>query len=134
MVAYEKELQERISALETEKSQMETNLFNLKEDLSLKEQEIVQIKKTNEEEICTLKQDLELKIRHEREKENSHKEFQKQSIEYEKKLQDQIEEKNQILDKIKNELETQRKAIGTQKEFYVKEIKSLENKLDQMNA
>merc|ERR1712037_1079186 len=78
--------------------------------------------------------DLDLKIRHEREKENSHKDFQKQSIEYEKKLQDQIEEKNHILDEIKNELETQKKSNGTQKEFYVKEIKSLENKLDKMNA
>merc|ERR1711862_373195 len=60
--------------------------------------------------------------------------FQKQSIEYEKKLQDQIEEKNQILDQIKNELETQKKSNGTQKEFHVKEIKSFENKLDKMNA
>ena len=75
-------------------------MTTLQDQLQENEETIQRIRKDNEEEITKLKQDLDLKIRHEREKENSHKDFQKQSIEYEKKLQDQIEEKNQILDEI----------------------------------
>ena len=81
MVTYQKELQERISSLETEKSEKITEVRSFEERLKEKEDTIVQIRKSNEDEIFKLKQDLEMKIRHEREKENSHKEFQKQSIE-----------------------------------------------------
>jgi len=133
MVTYQKELQEMNSSLEKEKSEVQQENTALKEQIIEKDQSIVDIRKCNEDEICKLKQDLEMKIRHEREKENSHKEFQKQSIEYEKKLQDQIEEKNQLLDKIKSDFESQKKEFVTQKDSCEKEIKNLENKLTVMN-
>jgi hypothetical protein len=52
--------------------------------------------------------------RFEQEKENSFKELQKQSIEYEKKLQDQLEERNQELDSLRashKRAKTERKAF-----------------------
>ncbi len=52
--------------------------------------------------------------RFEQEKENSFKELQKQSIEYEKKLQDQLEERNQELDNLRashKRAKTERKAF-----------------------
>merc|ERR1712173_408676 len=115
------ELQERISSLESDKSDKLTDINNLQDQVKEREETIIQIRKLNEEEITNLKQDLELKIRHEREKENSHKEFQKQSIEYEKKLQDQIEERNHQMDNLKSELESQKKDICTQKDYYEKD-------------
>merc|ERR1719228_476590 len=90
------------------------------------------IKQANEDDIHRLKQDLEMKIRHEREKENSHKEFQKQSIEYEKKLQDQLEDKNQMIDEYKKDFEKKKKELIALKDSYEKEINSLERKLNEM--
>lgn len=63
------------------------------------------------------------------EKENSFKELQKQSIEYEKKLQDQLEEKNQELDNLKALLKRNKAERKSMKEAFDKEISSLEGKL-----
>merc|ERR1711872_236084 len=98
MVGYEKELHSRISTLENENVALQKSKEELDEKVKSLDTEIIKIRQANEEEIRRLKQDLDLKIRHEREKENSHKEFQKQSIEYEKKLQDQLEDKDSQMD------------------------------------
>ena len=68
----------------------------------------------------------------EREKENAHKEFQLQSIEYEKKLQDQLEEANQNVDELKREVANGKKeSVGLQAS-YEKEINNLEAKLTEV--
>ncbi len=61
-----------------------------------------------------LKTEPSIFSRFEQEKENSFKELQKQSIEYEKKLQDQLEERNQELDSLRashKRAKTERKAF-----------------------
>jgi len=133
MVGYEKELHNRISSLENDKSELTKLKEKLEDEVNHQKEEIINIKQDNENEICRLKQDLDMKIRHEREKENSHKEFQKQSIEYEKKLQDQLEEKNHLLDEYEKKSVLKNKELTSQKESYEKEIKSLERKISEMS-
>eukprot|EP00092_Neocalanus_flemingeri_P054245 GFUD01063881.1.p1 GENE.GFUD01063881.1~~GFUD01063881.1.p1 ORF type:complete len:1583 (+),score=606.32 GFUD01063881.1:211-4959(+) len=133
MVGYEKELHNRISTLENEKSGLLKVREELEDHVKSQENDIASIKQANEDEICRLKQDLEMKMRNEREKENSHKEFQKQSIEYEKKLQDQLEDKNQMVDEYKKDFERKKKELTALKESYEKEINSLERKLNEMS-
>jgi chromosome segregation ATPase len=67
--------------------------------------------------------------RFEQEKENSIKELQKQSIEYEKKLQDLLEEKNQELENMKALLKRNKTERKNLKEAYEKELASMEAKL-----
>merc|ERR1712226_1551627 len=70
MVGYEKELHSRISNLENEKVELKNIKECLEKDLESKVQEIENMQKANEEEKVRHKQDRELKIRLEREKEN----------------------------------------------------------------
>ena len=67
--------------------------------------------------------------RFEQEKETSFKELQKQSIEYEKKLQDQLEEKNQELDNLKALLKRFKAERKNLKEAHEKELSLLTSKL-----
>ena len=121
MVNYEKELHNRISTLETEKSTRDEELGILLDRVKVLENEKITMIKKNEEEILQLKHDMEMKVQLERERENSHKEFQKQSIEYEKKLQDQLVEKNHLIDSLQANVKN-----------YVKKNESLENEINDL--
>merc|ERR1719334_1597105 len=129
MVNYEKELQSRVSILETEKTSMESALRAMEEEKLLAIDEVATLKRTNREEVEALKQDLEMKIRLEREKETSYKDLQKQSIEYEKRLQDQLEEKNIRIDQLNREMETNHKDNARSVESLKKEIAAQQSKV-----
>jgi len=129
MVNYEKELQSRVSILETEKTSMESALRAMEEEKLLAIDEVATLKRTNREEVEALKQDLEMKIRLEREKETSYKDLQKQSIEYEKRLQDQLEEKNIRIDQLNREMETNHKDNVRSVESLKKEIAAQQSKV-----
>merc|ERR1712001_664553 len=68
----------------------------------------------------------------EREKETAQKEFQRQSIEYEKQLQDQLEENNQRLTKMKEEILQAKKSNTSLQESYEKDVTILESKLSEL--
>merc|ERR1712071_297072 len=61
------------------------------------------------------------------------KEFKKQSIEYDKKLQDQIEKKNSLLDQMKLELEGKCKDLSKLKEEYLRETESFTSNISNIN-
>lgn len=79
-----------------------------------------------------MKQDREMKIMLEREKETAQKEFQRQSIEYEKQLQDQLEENNQRLTEMKEEIVQAKKSNTSLQESYEKDVRILESKLSEL--
>ena len=78
------------------------------------------------------KQDREMKIMLEREKETAQKEFQRQSIEYEKQLQDQLEENNQRLTQMKEEISQSKKSNTLLQESYERDVNILECKLSDL--
>ena len=90
MISYQKELQDQISSFEGKEKFHLNEIDTLTQIIETKTNEINEMTSKNSAEIENLRADLQLKIRHERDKENSYKELQVQSIEYQKKLQDQI--------------------------------------------
>ena len=90
MISYQKELQDQINSFEVKEKLHLNEIDMLTQIIETKTNEINEMTSKNSAEIEALKVDLQLKIRHERDKENSYKELQVQSIEYQKKLQDQI--------------------------------------------
>merc|ERR1739844_418384 len=78
-------------------------------------------------EVSQLKSDLELKIRLEREKETSFNELQVQSIDYQKKLQDQLEEKEKQV----KELSTK---LNASIQNHSKEVETASEKNDNLTA
>ena len=132
MVGYEKELHSRISNLENEGSELKVQKTALSKQVEEKVAEIEQLKKDNEEEKLKFKQDREMKIMLEREKETAQKEFQRQSIEYEKQLQDQLEENNQRLTQMKEEISQSKKSNTLLQESYERDVNILECKLSDL--
>ena len=98
MIAYQKELQDKISKFEHEAISTKELVDKLHLELKNKQQEVLAKEQQNQAEIAKLKADLDLKIRHEREKETSFKDLQVQSIEYQKKLQEQLTDMEKQLD------------------------------------
>ena len=89
-----------------------------------------EIKSLAEKHICEvnqLKSDLELKIRLEREKETSFKELQVQSIEYQKKLQEKLEEKEKQYDEFNLKFNEVMKG-------HSREVETASNKIDHLTA
>ena len=101
MISYEKELQERLKAAEDQNGDLVRQAEELRKSLEKTRSEKVELAKRNEEEVAKLRSDLEMKMRLERERESSHKELQAQSIEYQKKLQEQLEERERALEEAK---------------------------------
>ena len=132
MVGYEKELHSRISNLENEGSELKVQKTALSKQVEEKVAEIEQLRKDNEEEKLKFKQDREMKIMLEREKETAQKEFQRQSIEYEKQLQDQLEENNQRLTQMKEEISQSKKSNTLLQESYERDVNILECKLSDL--
>ena len=99
MITYQKELQEKINQFEKEHCLKKDQVDKLQMELEDKCQEVQAIERRNQAEIIQLKADLDMKIRHEREKETSFKDLQVQSIEYQKKLQEQLTDMEAKLDK-----------------------------------
>ena len=132
MVGYEKELHSRISNLENESTELKDQKAALNKQLEERIEEIGQLRRVNEEEKVKLKQDREMKIMLEREKETAQKEFQRQSIEYEKQLQDQLEENNQRLTEMKEEILQAKKSNTSLQESYEKDVSILESKLSEL--
>ena len=92
-----------------------------------KDNEIKEMGENHQSEVTQLKSDLELKIRLEREKETSFKEHQVQSIEYQKKLQEQLGEKEKQVD------ELNAKILAATKN-HSKEINTASKKSDHLTA
>lgn len=134
MISYEKELQNRVSALETEKTDTAKQLEKAREEVVKKDAENENIRKNNLLEVEKLRQDLEMKMRVERERENSHKEFQNQSIDYGKKLQEQMEGKNKIIDKLKADIDNHSKTFNSCNEAYQRETENQSSKIEALSA
>jgi len=130
MVSYEKELQSRISTLEGDKLELEVRMKKELECSEGSQRALDDLKASNLEEIETLKKDLDMKIRLERERDTSHKELQKQSIEYGKRLQDQLEEKNNRIDDLVAELESLRNQTVQTSQTNEKVESSLRSEID----
>ena len=123
MITYQKELQEKINQFEKEHCLKKDQVDKLQMELEDKCQEVQAIERRNQAEIIQLKADLDMKIRHEREKETSFKDLQVQSIEYQKKLQEQLTDMEAKLDKermkhktIVNELNANVKTLQSEVE------------------
>ena len=127
MITYQKELQEQISQAENH----EKTLKKQNEELQIlccdKDNEIKSLVEKHICEVNQLKSDLELKIRLEREKETSFKELQVQSIEYQKKLQEKLEEKEKQYDVFNLKFNEVMKS-------HSKEVETASNKIDHLTA
>ena len=86
-----------------------------------------------EEEMKQMSVELELKSRHEREKESSNKELQIQSIEYQKKLQEELEQAQTENDALLRKSENLAKELIENQEA-LKEANKLRSQLDDANA
>ena len=75
MITYQKELQEKINQFEEENCLRKEQVDKLQLELEDKSQEVQAIERRNQTEIVQLKADLDMKIRHEREKETSFKDL-----------------------------------------------------------
>ena len=127
MIAYQKELQEQISQAENH----EKTLKKQNEELQIlccdKDNEIKSLIEKHICEVNQLKSDLELKIRLEREKETSFKELQVQSIEYQKKLQEKLEEKEKQYDEFSSKFNETIKN-------HSKDVETASKKIDHLTA
>ena len=112
MITYQKELQEKINQFEEENCLRKEQVDKLQLELEDKSQEVQAIERRNQTEIVQLKADLDMKIRHEREKETSFKDLQVQSIEYQKKLQEQLTDMEAKLDKERMQYNTTVKELN----------------------
>ena len=119
MIAYQKELQDQIGAFEETESHFQRQLEQAKQRLTDKEDEIKQ-----------LATDLELKSRYEQEKEVSNKELQMQSIEYQKKLQDQLEQAKTENDSLLRESDSLAKQLNDKVQEALKETETLRSQLN----
>ena len=119
MIAYQKELQDQIGAFEETESRFQRQLEQAKQRLTDKEDEIKQ-----------LAIDLELKSRYEQEKEVSNKELQMQSIEYQKKLQDQLEQAKTENDTLLRESDSLAKQLNDKVQEALKETETLRSQLN----
>ena len=119
MIAYQKELQDQIGAFEETESHFQRQLEQAKQKLTDKEDEIKQ-----------LAIDLELKSRYEQEKEVSNKELQMQSIEYQKKLQDQLEQAKTENDTLLRESDSLAKQLNDKVQEALKETETLRSQLN----
>ena len=119
MIAYQKELQDQIGAFEETESHFQRKLEQAKQRLTDKEDEIKQ-----------LAIDLELKSRYEQEKEVSNKELQMQSIEYQKKLQDQLEQAKTENDSLLRESDSLAKQLNDKVQEALKETETLRSQLN----
>jgi DNA repair exonuclease SbcCD ATPase subunit len=120
MIAYQKELQDQIGAFEETESRFERQLEQTKQRLTDKEDEIKQ-----------LAIDIELKSRYEQEKEISNKELQMQSIEYQKKLQDQLEQAKTENDTLLRETDSLAKQLNDKVQEALKETETLRSQLNE---
>ena len=95
MISYQKELQEQISTYEIQEETRIKDIENLNLIIETKNNELKEIATKKSEEVEVLKTDMEFKIRHMQDKEKTYKELQVQSIDYQKKLQEQLTEMEQ---------------------------------------
>ena len=119
MIAYQKELQDQIVAFEETETCFDVQLLQAKQRLTIKEEEMKQ-----------LAIDLELKSRYEQEKEVSNKELQMQSIEYQKKLQDQLEQAKTENDTLLRESDSLAKQLNDKVQEALKETETLRSQLN----
>jgi chromosome segregation ATPase len=122
LIAYQKELQDQITNGEEKESNLAKEIKDLKLDLQDRENQFKEMTKKNNDEILQLKADFELKIRHKKEKETSFKELQMQSIDYQKKLQEQLTVMEHDLEEAKV------KAIG-----HTTEVNKLSSRIQNLN-
>merc|ERR1719295_790997 len=102
MIKYQKELQEQVKNSEQREEELKSVVEHQVEKMSRLGDELTDLRTRHEEEVAKLRFDTENKIRVERDlKETSFKELQVQSIEYQKRLRDQLEEKNSRIDELK---------------------------------
>ena len=127
MITYQKELQDQIRQAEDHEKSLKKQIEDLEISNCDKVNEIKDLVGKHRNEVSQLKSDLELKIRLEREKETSFKELQVQSIDYQKKLQDQLEEKEKQVKEFSTKL-------NTSIQNHSKEAETASEKNDHLNA
>ena len=131
MISYQKELQEQLKNSETREEALKVEVEQQQELLSKVETDFQEAKLSHEEEVSKLKADMDLKIRVERDlKETSFKDLQTQSIEYQKRLQDQLQEKD---DKIE-ELQKSGKTRQDENKNLCSEQNRLQGQVEQLQA
>ncbi|QQP31375.1 Uncharacterized protein FKW44_024958, partial [Caligus rogercresseyi] len=132
MIRYQKELQSEIKRMEDSLHEKEGLIQNLGRESEAKALEIKMNAERFDRQISDLKQDLEMKIRLERDREKAHTELKRQSIEYQKKLQEQIGEKEGYLAAAKDEISCFESKIGNLNNLHAREVERLSNRISEL--
>ncbi|CAB4068369.1 unnamed protein product [Lepeophtheirus salmonis] len=133
MITYQKELQGQIKRLEDRDEEKDIIIYDLRADSANKSLEITKNAEKFDQQITDLKQDLEMKIRLERERENAHTELKRQSIEYQKKLQEQLQEKENMLSVTKAEIDCLEGKLFNLNNLHSREVDRLSNSISELS-
>ncbi len=129
MIAYQKDLQDQLNVAEKRETSLRAEFESQQQTIQDQKDELAKLEVKKNEEIEKLKSDVEMKIRLERERENSFKEHQVQSIEYQKKLQDQLTSMETKLQEAKEKAASSTAAHNVEVEKMSRQIEDISQKL-----